>query len=238
MTGRARTRPWAGCDTPGAMAAPVASQLIEDNDTVFLEVQFWVDGGSASHVLADYQGGYAIRNKLQGTPASVIPSIGGLGTVINLRPKQYISVGQGFFIDAQNAGTININNTHREFKTEDGSESSFLRSANETSDATSNQFIRIGYEDPEGFHRQLALGFFPDEPVSLGYDPGYDTAISSIREDDLFYIIEGDPSQKYVIQSVGAYNETLEFPLGLIMTEVGTHTIMLDEVENFTDIVY
>jgi hypothetical protein len=41
-----------------------------------------------------------------------------------------------------------------------------------------------------------------------------------------------------VIQGVGAFDETVEIPLGLIMTEAGTHTIMLDDVENFNNPVY
>jgi hypothetical protein len=58
------------------------------------------------------------------------------------------------------------------------------------------------------------------------------------REDELFFITENDLTKKYVIQGVNAFNENDEFPLGLMMTEVGVHTIMLDGVENFTGKVY
>lgn len=55
-----------------------------------------------------------------------------------------------------------------------------------------DSFIKIGYEDPNGSHRQLLLGFLPDSPANLNYNPGYDALMSDPREDELFYIIEND----------------------------------------------
>ncbi len=215
-------------------------KFIQDNLSVLNNIQFWVDGGSTSHYLADYQGGYSICNLTGGVAPSMIMSISGLGSSSGIIPKRYIGVAQGFFIDATSNGNIVFNNSQRVFKEEDGTNSNFYKSTNQKTTASSgvNKYIRIGYEDPEGFHRQLLLGFLPEAPVDLEYNPGYDATISSIREDDLFYIIENDLIKKYVIEAVGEYNEFYEFPLGLIINQVGIHTLMLDGVDNFTDTVF
>jgi hypothetical protein len=201
---------------------------------------FWVDGGSNSHILSDYLGGYSIYNLTGGVTPSVIASILGLGTAASITPKRYMAIGQGFFVEATGTGSMLFNNSQRLFKTEDGIDSNFYKTSNiknkEASKSTVvNSFIRIGYEDPEMFHRQLLLGFLPEAPADLSFNPGYDAFMSDPREDELFYIIDNDLTKKYVIQGVGAYDYLYEFPLGLIITQAGTHTIMLDNVENFTD---
>ena len=217
-----------------------ANKLIQDNLSVFDNIQFWVDGGSVSHFSADYQGGYSIYNLTGGVGPSIISSIGGLGSSSGIIPKRHIAVAQGFAIDAQGDGNIIFNNSQRVFKTEDGVDSNFYKSTNHKSSKNdvTNSFIRIGYEDPELFHRQILLGFLPESPADLSLNIGYDACTYSTRDDDLFYIIEDDFYKKYMIQGVGAYKNTYEFPLGLIMSQGGAHTIMLDAVENFTDTVY
>ena len=101
-----------------------------------------------------------------------------------------------------------------------------------------NSIVRIGYEDPEGFHRQLVLGFMPNTTADLNYNLAYDALMFGTREDDLYFIIEHDLEKKFVIQGVGAFDESYEFPIGLKITEEGNHTIMLDGVENFSNPVY
>ncbi|MFI1773030.1 T9SS type A sorting domain-containing protein [Thalassobellus citreus] len=215
-------------------------KFIQDNLSVLDNIQFWVDGGSDSHYLADYQGGYSICNLTGGVAPSMIASISGVGSSSGVIPKRYIGVAQGFFVDANSSGNIIFDNSQRVFKEEDGVNSNFYKSTNQKNSNSNdvNKYIRIGYEDPEGFHRQLLLGFLPESPVDIGYNPGYDATISSIREDDLFYIIENDLNKKYVIEAVGEFNDSLEFPMGLVINQVGVHTIMLDAVENFNDTVY
>ncbi|WP_372793340.1 T9SS type A sorting domain-containing protein [Lutibacter sp.] len=216
-------------------------QFIIDNLDVLDKIEFWVDGGSPSHYLADYLGGYAIRNLTTGVAPSVISSIDGLGGALGLEPERYIAVGQGFIVEATDVGTsVIFNNAQRFFKTEilPLDESNFYKTASSKTQEDINSFIRIGYEDPEGFHRQLALGFLPNSPADINYNRGYDAIMSGSREDELFYIIENDLTKKYVIQGVGAFDDTYEFPLGLIIEEEGIHTIMLDAVENFNEKVY
>jgi len=225
---------------PSAMDS---DKFINDNLLLLENVLFWVDGGTNSHNLSDYLGGYSVYNLTGGVSPSVISSVSGLGTAASVTPKRYMAIGQGFFVTATGTGSMLLNNSQRIFKTEDGINSNFYKTSNiknkEASKSTLvNSFIRIGYEDPEMFHRQLLLGFLPEAPADLGFNPGYDALMIDPREDELFYIIDNDLTKKYVIQGVGVYDNLYEFPLGLIITQAGTHTIMLDNVENFTDPVY
>ncbi|WP_055443312.1 T9SS type A sorting domain-containing protein [Lacinutrix himadriensis] len=220
-----------------------ANKFILDNLTILDTLYFWVDGGSTSHLTTDYLGGYAIRNLSGGIPASVnSPSVAGVGSIWSVTPKQYVSVGQGFFVTAYGNGPIVFNNSQREFKTESSGNTIFLKASdtsdNDTELDSNNQYLRIGYEDPEGFHRQLLLAFLPDTDADINYNLGYDALIMEHREDDLFYVIDDELDKKYAIQGLGSFEETLEFPLGILISENGSHQIMIDAVENFENTVY
>ncbi|WP_246035803.1 T9SS type A sorting domain-containing protein [Winogradskyella algicola] len=210
-----------------------AQQFLTDNASVVDALYFWVDGGSNTHYLTDYLGGYAVRNLTGGvTPSvasSLISGIGNSGTVT--APSQYVSVGQGFFVQASNSGTIQFNNAQRIFKTESASETTFYRNSESTT--YTNKYIRIGYEDPEGFHRQLLLGFMPNSQANENFNHGYDALINGLREDDLFFVIEDNINSPFAIQGVGDFNEQMEFDLALKVSETGIHSIMIDALENF-----
>jgi hypothetical protein len=217
-------------------------QFITDNAAVVDKIQIWVDGGSTSHTLANYLGGYSVYNLTGGVGPSVISSISGLGSSSGIIPKQYLAVAQGFFVEAISDGTITFDNSQRVFQKEDGVDSNFYKVAN-TKDSNSqtdnsDSFIRIGYEDPELFHRQLLLGFLPNSAADIKFNTGYDAVMTDPREDELFYIIDNDLTKKYVIQGVGNFDNTYEFPIGITITQEGQHTIMLDAVENFNHPVY
>lgn len=219
-------------------------EFINDNLGVFDVLYFWVDGGSSSHYLAAYLGAYAIRNLTAGVAASIPLGIAGGGGAELIYPTQYIAVAQGFFVEATLAGPpIIFKNSQRTFKIENGTDSNFYKNSGKVNskqkdNELDNSIIRIGYEDPEKFHRQLALGFVPNSSADLNYNRGYDAIMPEPREDELFFIIENDLTKKYVIQGVNAFNENDEFPLGLMITQAGVHTIMLDVVENFTGKAY
>jgi len=215
------------------------NKFILDNASVFDALYFWVDGGSTSHVLSNYLGGYAIRNLTGGTPPSLFSTlIGGLGSAGSITlPKRYLPIGQGFFIKAYASGTIVFNNSQRDFKKESDGDAIFYRNQNEQTE-NQDQFIRLGYEDPEGFHRQLLLGFLPNSAADVNYNPGYDALLKICRDDEMFFVIEQDLNKKYAIQGVNTFNETMEFPLGLLISETGSHQIMIDEVENFQHTIY
>lgn len=215
-----------------------SKKFITDNILVLDKVQFWVDGGSNSHYLSDYYGGYSIQNLAGGVAPSIITSTSGVGSAAGIIPKRYIAVAQGFFTQANGAATsIVFKNSQRDFKIENVTYSNFYKNASSKNNEL-DSFIRIGYEDPEKFHRQLLLGFLPGSAADLNSNRGYDALMSGPREDELFFIIDNDVTKKYVIQGVNSFDENIEFDLGLMMTEAGVHTIMLDSVENFTGKVY
>lgn len=219
-------------------------QFIKDNLDVFEVLYFWVDGGSPSHYLAAYLGAYAIRNLTTGVAASIPAGIAGGGGAEFIFPTKYIAVAQGFFVEASGVGTsVVFKNSQRTFKIENSTDSNFYKNSGEVNSKQKynefeNSIIRIGYEDPEKFHRQLALGFLPNSSADLNYNRGYDAIMPEPREDELFFILEKDVTKKYVIQGVNAFDENNEFDLGLIITEDGEHNIMLDAVENFMGKVY
>ena len=200
---------------------------------------FWVEGGSTSHFYSGYFGGYATRNLTAGAPPSVIPTmVGGLGaSEFAIPPKQFMAVAQGFFVEGASNGNIVFKNSQRVFKTEGSSESVHYKNYNQKSGPVKS-IVRIGYEDPEGFHRQLVLGFLPDSKADLSYNKPYDAKMFGEREDELYFIIDNNVKQKYVIQGVGDFDELMELPLGLKITEEGKHTIMLDATESFDNVVY
>ena len=208
-------------------------------DVINGTVYFWVEGGSTSHNYIDYFGGYATRNLIGGVaPSGVIATLGGLGTSEFVSPpEQYMAVSQGFMVEAADGGNVSFKNSQRIFKTESSGSSINYKDNNPKSD-TEKSIIRIGYEDPEGFHRQLILGFVPNSIANLDYNIAYDALMLDSREDDLFFIIENDLNKRYIIQGVGTFDDSIELPLGLSITEEGLHTIMLDHVENFNYDVY
>jgi hypothetical protein len=202
-------------------------------------IYFWVEGGSSSHFYSGYLGGYATYNLTGGAPPSVIPMlVGGLGAAEFVSPpKRYMAVAQGFFVEGASNGNVAFKNSQRIFKTENSGESIHYKSIN-TKSNEDKSIVRLGYEDPEGFHRQLVLGFLPNSKADLSYNKAYDAKMFGDREDELYFIIDNDINQKYVIQGVGAFNESIEIPLGLKITESGIHRIVLDATENFDNPVY
>lgn len=217
------------------------TQFITDNLGVINTLYFWVDGGSSSHVLSDYLGGYATRTLATGVLPSIKEEV--IASLGIIAPTRYMGVGQGFFAQANNAGTVVFKNSHRALKRENGTDSYFFKKSdskmnpNVKSSALDCE-VKIKYYDPETFTRQLSLSFLIDAPVDLNFNSGYDAVMIDEREDELFYIIENDLTKKYIIQAVGAFNELYEFPLGFKMTELGVHKIEIDQVVNFSNTVY
>lgn len=214
------------------------NKFISDNLAFFDgTIYFWVEGDSPSHNLSEYLGGYATRNLTTGVSASINPISAGVGDANASVPTRYIAVGQGFFIETNAPGNVVFNNSQRILKFESSGESIRYKNSNSKSN-TDDSIVRILYKDPEGFERELALGFLSGNIADLNFNPGYDALMSGEREDELFFIIENNLTKKYVIQGVGTFNESLEFPLGLKITEAGIHTISLKAVENFSNTIY
>ncbi|PTX60211.1 putative secreted protein (Por secretion system target) [Kordia periserrulae] len=92
------------------------------------------------------------------------------------------------------------------------------------------QKIRLGYKNPEGYHRQILLTF--DRNATDNVDLGYEGKSIGVVENDMYWALEGD---KYVIQAVqNLYNDRV-VPIGLVSETNGGGLIKLDAVENISD---
>ncbi len=90
--------------------------------------------------------------------------------------------------------------------------------------------VRLIFESPTGYIRPLLLGFDPTNTATDGVDFGWDVLNFDDLPGDLNWMIEGD---RYVVQGVGAFDNTKKYPFGLFLTYSGTFNIILDALENF-----
>ena len=110
-------------------------------------------------------------------------------------------------------------------KTENNSSATFYSAASMTI-----QRVRIDFTMPNGYVRHLLLGFTSNNIATDGYDYGYDALNIDSFPDDLNWMIE---DKRYVIQGVGAFEDTKKYPLGLFLKNEGNIEIALDRTENF-----
>jgi len=212
-----------------------------------------------SHYLAAYQGGYATLNLSGGNAAVTAPSeIGSIGNAGAFIPKQFIPVGQGFFVSAANQGdqvtnVIRFKNSQRFFVKETSGSSEFFRSADPSDPKVQEerdiiaegdiieqgaiilddiQRLRLTFTTPEGAVRPLLLAFTPDNRASDAFDYGYDAINSDTFPNDMSFMMS---DEKYVIQGVGEFDITKKYPLGIFMTSAGTVKIELTDLENFDE---
>ena len=183
-----------------------------------------------------------------------INATGGTGTKI---PGRYIPVNQGFFVLTSlnealtgvteiSGGDIVFNNSQRIFKAESPSNSVFMRNAasGKNSDSKNNNasartteetevdgdtrpIIRLNYNSPNGFQRQIVAGV--DENASNSFDLGYDALLPDMGTEDMYWNIDNAP---FVIQGVNNFNSDQELPLGLIVSDTGFAKISVYKLEN------
>jgi hypothetical protein len=92
------------------------------------------------------------------------------------------------------------------------------------------QRVYIDFTSPEGAVRHLLLGFTPNNEATDGFDFGYDAPNADVLPDDLNWIIEDD---RYIIQGVGAFEDTKSYPFGMYLEHAGDIKISLVSLENF-----
>ena len=215
-----------------------AHEFITDNPDTSGTLYFWEHWGGGSHVLWEYQGGYALYNYSGGIPTASYgtndPDVATGGTPTKL-PGRYIPVSQGFFVYSPGGGTITFENDQRVFEKE-GATSVFVRMANNEVDQPTNynedtrMKFRIGFNSTNTIHRQLLLTV--DENASNGYDWGYDGRLNSVQIDDMFWMLEGE---KYGIQGTNEVTAESVFPLGIHARDDGLNSIQIDHLENVPD---
>ncbi|MBF8150567.1 T9SS type A sorting domain-containing protein [Winogradskyella sp. F6397] len=207
---------------------------------------FWRQASTNNtHIFADYQGGYATYNLSGGIAAVASPGIGAVGDASSIIPHRYIPVAQGFFVNAasgQDSNIVKFKNSQRLFKTEASGESLFYRPSNSEHDnisvSTEEESIirrvRINFTTPEGAVRPLLLAFTSDNEATDSFDYGFDALNSEAHPSDLSFLIEGE---RYVIQGVGEFDDTKEYPLDMVIAENGNVEIGLTELENFDEAI-
>lgn len=198
---------------------------------------FWDHFAGNTHVLREYQGGYATYNLLGGIVAvSTDARIDDSGQIGSKLPKRYIPVSQGFFVTADIGGTITFKNSQRIFKTEAFDPSLFMKiDKNEKSNANrlrtehkdERQKIRLMFDSPNGYHRQLLVGV--DENASNNLEKGYDAPLIENHIEDMFWVFD---QKHYVIQAVNNFDTDQILPLGIKTNIEGTATIRIDDLEN------
>ncbi|MFC4721071.1 hypothetical protein ACFO5O_01965 [Geojedonia litorea] len=98
--------------------------------------------------------------------------------------------------------------------------------------ASEIQRVRVDFVNPLGYTRHLLLAFTPDNAATDGVDYGYDALNIDTLPDDLNWMIEGG---RYVIQGVGAFENTKYYPFGMFIANSGNIKISLTALENFNE---
>ena len=223
-----------------------ADTFINDNSSsIDGTLYFWEHFTSNNtHVLKDYQGGYAERN-LTGGAVAVSPSlISGIGSSTRI-PGQFVPVGQGFFVNGNltTGGTVTFKNSQRSFHKEDetGVSNSMFRTSsnkktqtlasNENDQIVAENFmkIRLGYNTNNAYHRQVLLGFM-NEKATTEMDYGYDALNIDDFPNDMYFLVG---ENQLVIQGVGPFDANTSLPIGVKADTEGKVSFVIDALENF-----
>uniref|UniRef100_UPI0019539033 LamG domain-containing protein n=1 Tax=Psychroserpens algicola TaxID=1719034 RepID=UPI0019539033 len=222
---------------PGASGNPGSTQSTDGT------LYFWEHYTSNfTHVLEDYEGGYATYNLSGGNPAVSPPLVSGNGTPTKL-PGQYIPISQGFFVTASaSGGTIQFKNSQRIYEREAPATSQFFRTSNpnlyttQSDPNTEIKRVRLDFITEDGAIRPLLLAFVSNGQATDGFDYGYDAENADDEfSNDMFWRIENG---NYTTQGVGDFNTSNQYPLGLFLNDSGTFKIELKALENFDEAIH
>lgn len=206
---------------------------------------FWEHYSSnTSHNLAAYQGGYATKTLTGATPPAAPVGVSGSGSS-SKTPKQYIPVGQAFFVEGSaTGGTITFSNGQREFAKEDNVASfTLFKSGNSTTLSGQDHFnfnqdiqelpdtfkrVRLGMTSAQQFHREILIGFM-EQNATDAIDPGYDAINIDPQPSDIYFMNSG---KQLTISGEGYLDANKFYPLGVTTNVAGDVTFTLDNTEN------
>ena len=170
----------------------------------------------------------------------------GQGFFVNASADVLAAIGSPSIISG---GNIVFKNNQRAFKREtvttNNTGSVFIRSTESSktknpsnnsktievkTDIDSRQKIRLMFDSPEGFYRELLVGI--DPRATNSFDIGFDGPLADDSAEDLYWIID---KGKFVIQGVNNFNKEQEFPLGIKLKNTGIAKIKLDSLENINE---
>lgn len=204
-------------------------------------IYFWEHFANATHVLAQYEGGYATRNLIDGVLAiSNHVLINTSGVVGEKKPERYIPVSQGFFVTADAGGTISFKNSQRVFKKEGSGTSTFMKNSNnkdkvnKSSQGNENDDLRekiwLMFDSSTGYHRQILVG--TDTHATEQIDMGYDAKLIEDHPEDMFWNIN---DENFVIQGVSNFNLNQTLPISVKTSANAEITIRIDELQNIPE---
>ncbi|KJD30998.1 hypothetical protein PK35_16930, partial [Tamlana nanhaiensis] len=220
-------------------------QFIDDNQGVIDgAINVWQQWAGNTHVLNEYQGGYAQVNKLGSIRAYQFVGKSGAnngsqdGTIV---PTRYMPVGQGFMVEVVANGAVEFNNGQRVFVKEsdaNGSEdtgSVFSKSSGkktEKQELGSMQKLRLALTSVSGpkTNRELLLGF--SDYTSDGFDYGYDAKCTDNNNNDLLLDLEGENMS---IQAYGAITKDKIVPLNFKSSSNNSFKISISEKINIPE---
>lgn len=221
-----------------------ADQFINDNTHLSGTLYFWEHWGGGSHILAEYEGGYAMYSLSGGIPAVSHPLVANAG-VGTKTPTSNVGVAQGFFVTANADGNIEFNNRQRKFALEsvdsvfffgipqgDVAQNNLVQNNEEVDpytlpDEDIRPKFRIGYDSSQQYHRQLLLTV--DSNATYNLDSGYDAIILDAPSEDMSWYLE---EKNVGIQGVPNITEQAEFPLRVLTSVDGVIKIGIDRLEN------
>tara|TARA_R110000868_G_scaffold264879_1_gene523495 strand:- start:782 stop:5602 length:4821 start_codon:yes stop_codon:yes gene_type:complete len=225
-----------------------ANAFINDNSTsIDGTLYFWEHyTTNNTHILRDYQGGYAERNLTGGVPPTSIgvDFISGLGATTRSIPNQFIPVGQSFFVNGKigsTTTTVTYKNSQRGFIKENESTSNIMFKTksskdkywnnNESDKVENNNYkkIRLGFDSNNTAHRQVLLGFM-DEKATIEMDYGYDGLNFDEYPNDMYFMCG---ENQLVIQGVSSFDKNSSYPIGVKADTIGKVKFMIDGLENF-----
>lgn len=142
-------------------------------------------------------------------------------------PSDIIPLGQGFFVQANSAGTFTIPAAAREHST-----ASFIKSANANRNEP-NQFIRLDLDG--GYYGNTVFVGFPENGTDDFDISGDATKLYSTTENVQFFAIENDKELCVNANAPLTEGESKTVPLNLVQVTNGEYTLVvsdLDQLEN------
>ncbi|MCK8479185.1 LamG-like jellyroll fold domain-containing protein [Psychroserpens algicola] len=220
-------------------------EFIDDNAGVIGgSIQLWQQWSGDSHFLSDYNGGYAVVNKIGSVRASQFIGLDGGSSGLEegtKLPTRYLPVGQGFVTEIISNGVVTFKNSQRLFiKEADANGTSdtgavFMRNDGSQSNETTSeanavmQKIRLEFTSVDGpsSRRELLLGF--SDFTSDAYDYGYDAKNSNENDDDLNLLLD---DELMLIQSYSSISDEKSVPLALNASGNYSYAIKATHFEN------
>ncbi len=210
-------------------------QFLSDNAanttaTAYFYEQFATNN---SHLLIEYEGGYATRNLMMGTPATADASglTSGLGTASKPAPEQFTAVAQGFFMDTTTGADIIFNNNQRDFVREnDATGSVFYRASGNSNPAAigdSRTTITLSFSKPNAYIKYIGLGY--DARATYGVDNGFDAIDKNEEPDGMRWYLD---QSGYAIQALPQFDINDVLPLSFKIENAGNYTIGIESIRN------